>query len=282
MLDETQKNRIIKDIETDDTYILSVCDKLISLLKIIIDPDKNAYICMSRDDATILGLFVKQFKYLQDLVASYRSENTHLFFLVQRIRYETIIKMTYLIKYPSARREYRLKSYKNRYKIYKEKTDDPVYKVMISKFLDDIVSDDFSTGDFEQIKDWRLGSKSFDKIVADVDYAENYKLAYGIPSDMIHSDWGEIRQLYLKQTEDGKVMFHDLGERKLHYRGLLYELDLSCNAAYSFINWVEDSEEFRYNKFIKTNIREIHEIVSIILEHVLNIFRTSPETYMSI
>lgn len=279
---DIQKETIINNLEKDNDYILSLCDHLLHILRRIIDPDKERYICMSRDDATILGLFIKQYKYLQDIVNSFKSQNTHLFFLLQRIRYEAIIKMLYLIKHPEARREYRIKSYKNRHNVYKEHNDDTMFLVMISKYLEDIQKDGFSIDELNKIRDWKLGSMNFDGMVNEVDYKENYRLAYGLPSDMIHSDWGEIRQLYLNQDEEGTRMFHDLEDKPLHYRALLYELAISCKAATSYMKWIEDLDEIEYSEQIKTRIHEIYEILIVAQKHVFNIYSTSPDTYMTI
>ncbi len=279
---DIQQETIINNLEKDNDYILSLCDQLLCILKIIIDPDEERYICMSRDDATILGLFVKQYKYLQDIVDSYKSQNTHLFFLLQRIRYEAIIKMLYLMKHPDARREYRIKSYKNRHNVYKEHNNDTMFLVMISKYLEDIQKDSISIDELDQIKNWKLGSINFDQMVGEVDHKENYRLAYGLPSDMIHSDWGEIRQLYLDQNEDGTLMFHDLEDKPLHYRALLYELAISCKAATSYMKWVEDIDNIEYSDRIKTRICEINDVLIIAQKHVLNIYSSSPDTYMTI
>ena len=55
---DIQKETIINNLERNDDYIRSLCYQLLGILEIIIDPDKESYICMSRDNATILGLFI--------------------------------------------------------------------------------------------------------------------------------------------------------------------------------------------------------------------------------
>ena len=89
--------------------------------KKIIDPDPDNFIRYAPNDATVVGLFVKLHKGLEILFSAHNSGALDAVWPLMRINFEAYIKMRYLIREgKDAQKEYRLKSYKNRYKMYQK------------------------------------------------------------------------------------------------------------------------------------------------------------------
>ena len=64
-----------------------------------------------------------------------------------------------------------------------------------TKFLELLKADGFTIEDLENNKKWKLDGKSFKQLQQELDNEELYSSVYGMASDPIHSDWGEISQL---------------------------------------------------------------------------------------
>ena len=122
--------------------------------------------------------------------------------------------MKYLIIHgETAQHEYRLLSYKDRYKFYEQtKDEDNIYfKSRNAKFLNNLQDDGFSLDDLKPIIGKKaFGGKTFRDLVRDLDDDRLYTSLYGILSDPIHSDWGEISQVYLCRSSEDDVYVPNL------------------------------------------------------------------------
>ncbi len=210
----------------DNVFVLSLCDNLTFLMRKSISPNDKDYICCPREQAPILGLYVKIYKFWKECLDVYKRGEFGVYVVYERILYEAFTKLTYLIvNGKEALYDFRLTSYKNRINAYNktEKKVDGVNLVRNAKLLDDLKADGFTVDDLKTIH-----PKNFKTILNLVDqtYTQEekdliYTLEYGLSSDAIHSDWGELRQIHLSDFGND-MMIPNIDERVYnHYRVIL-------------------------------------------------------------
>lgn len=247
----------------------------------IIDPDPYNYIQYDPDDATIVGLLVKQHKGLELLIKSHKSGNLDVACPFIRINYEAYIKMLYLIREgEAAQRDYRLKSYKNRYKLFEKynKKGNGVTDVFLYKFLEDIKADGFTIQDFEAITSWKaFGGKTFEKLMKEFEPEKLYLSTYALCSDSIHSDWGDIRQLYLQEF-NGKFAVN-IEPEKYHGRLILSCIYLHLQALESFLEWYKTGFGAEI-VHAEDTITELKRVSRILLSHFLNVYENKPDVFV--
>ena len=226
MVTPFSKFRNIEDIaplmDKDEKLLYPLVDNTIFVLNKIIDPYEDQVILLGNNDATVVGLFIKQFKLFKDLYNAYKSGNTHLCMILNRIIYEAFIKMKYLIAHGiEAQKDYRLYSFKNRYNFYKETKDkkDGYSLVRNKKFLLDLEEEGFTLDDLKNLKR-SFGGKNMSQLIEEIDGKGLYNSLYAMMSDTIHSDWGETRQMYLQKNEDN-MYFPKYEKEEIHGRILV-------------------------------------------------------------
>ena len=137
IIDSLKSINSITDAQVKD-LIAKVVSYTVNLSELTIDPDPNNCVVYSPDEATVVGLFVKQHKGFVMLTDAHYSGRLDSCWPIIRINYEAYIKMKYLIQEgKSAQREYRLLSFKNRYDIYKgyNTEDNPVHRAARNRAL---------------------------------------------------------------------------------------------------------------------------------------------------
>lgn len=249
--------------------------------KKIIDPDPSNFIAYKPDDATIIGLFVKQHKELNLLFNSHLSGNLDAAWPLIRINYEAYIKMKYLIRGGSSlQRDYRLKSYKNRFKMYQKfnQKGNGVTDVFLNKFLDDIKQDGFSIEDFESMNNWKaFDGKYFESLLKEFEPGENYLSGYALGSDSIHSDWGDIRQLHLG-SDDGHYVVK-IEPEKYHGRVILACIYLHLQATESILKWYKtelDAEIIDADELVA----ELKRVSSLLMSYFIDIYENTPDIFV--
>lgn len=138
----------------DNDFVLSLCDNLTFLMRKSICPNDDDYICCPREQAPILGLYVKIYKFWKECLDVYKRGEFGVYIVYERILYEAFTKMVFLIvNGKEALDDYRLTSYKNRINAY-NKTEmklDGVNLVRNTKLLDDLKADGFTVEDLKSI-----------------------------------------------------------------------------------------------------------------------------------
>ena len=226
------KEDIIEQLKTNKEFVYSICDNVIYIMKSCIDVDEENYLVFDANQATVLGLFNKQYRLFCHFIECHKSDKIEICLILQRIVYEAFLKMQYLINNGEvAQKQYRVYSYRNRWEVYEHTNNMEIthgyLKVRNSKFLSDLEEEGLSIND---IKSSNKPFPSMPKLIEELEEydakgKENnsifYKSLFGIPSDSIHSDWGEIRQLYLDKGPTPNKYYVDIDKVGLNLMGIL-------------------------------------------------------------
>ncbi len=171
----------------------------------------------SLNDAAILGLLVRIWKLLKEVVAYYKADNGQIISHFDRQIVESAITASYLLikEDDQAIEDYRKCSYKSRLKTMEAAADNEFYKTpagirLLNSIQEKMADEGFDVNSFEEQKrrKWRLEGKSFCQIFEQLEPDELYKLIYGIPSESIHGSWNESLDFDLSKNDDGTYSTH--------------------------------------------------------------------------
>ena len=166
----------------------------------------------SLNDAAILGLLVRIWKLLKEVVAYYKSDNGQIVSHFDRQIVESAITASYLLVKEDDEliEDYRKCSYKNRLEAIEEAETKEFYSTPAGVRLLDSIREKMQTEGFDQNsfdkqkrRRWRLEGKSFRQIFEQLEPDEFYKLIYGIPSESLHGSWNDSLDFDLTKNEDG-------------------------------------------------------------------------------
>jgi hypothetical protein len=271
-------------LDDDNKLVYPLCDNTIFIIHKCLNLDPNQYIVYDKNQATIAGLFFKQVKLFEEFYNSYKEGKMYLCFIFQRIIYEAFIKMKYLIKYgDNAQITYRAHSYKNRNKFFEthNSSESGYIKVRNDKYMSNIAEDGFTIDDIKNSKN-SFGGKNLSQLIEEFDDKAVYSSLYGIASDAIHSDWGEIRQIYLQKTPDkNHYIIPDSISMKGHHRYLIPMLDIINCSSINFIDWLLSIDfHFKALKAYKKPLEEFNRVSCIIMLNVFKEYEQNPTKYM--
>lgn len=164
------------------------------------------------NDAAILGLLIRIWKILKEVVRYYGEDKGEIISLLDRQIIETSVIAHYLlINGNDVVEDYRKCSYKDRLNIIVDSKRSPEFfktpagirlKNSIVKKMNEegLTIDSFS----EQKKNmWKLSGKNFYQIFKEIVPEKLYKYLYGIPSESIHGSWNESMDFNLIRNDDG-------------------------------------------------------------------------------
>jgi hypothetical protein len=166
----------------------------------------------SLDDAPVLGLLVRVWKLLKEIIKYYEQDNAEIISILERPVIEASVVATYLMSGDGTTiEEYRKCSYKDRLRIlrafesgsafYETKAGKRLLKSVREKMaFEKLTPRDF---DIQRKNHWRIGGKSFYDIFSEVEHADLYSATYGIMSESIHGSWNESMDWCLIRSEDG-------------------------------------------------------------------------------
>ena len=271
----------------DNTFVLSLCENLSFLMNRSISPNNNEYISCPRTYAPILGLYVKIYKFWKECLNVYKRGEIGIYIAYGRILYEAYIKMLHLMyNGTEALNEFRLISYKNRISAYKKtnNSSEGIDLVRNIKFLKDLQADGFTINDlkyahprtFKSIQE--IAEKTYTKEEKDI----LYTLIYGLSSDAIHSDWGELRQIHLNDIGDG-IMVPNIDERVYnHYRIILPIADIITLAIQAFIPYINETKAVVIAGDASVSMAEdIQRVLRLIFEHIKDEYENIPDAFMT-
>ena len=225
----------------------------------------------SLDDAAIIGLLVKVWKLLKEVIIYYQKDNAEFISILERPILESTITSMYLMKSPSSVIEdYRKCSYKDRLRIIREVEEgNPFFQTKAGlRILDSVKEkmsfEGYTKDDFtEQKKNrWKLQGKSFYDIFKEIEDESLYKYSFGIMSESIHCSWNDSMDWCLQKNEDGTFdinPFHHPADIRYvtpalaicnrAYRMWLNRIDVDEKFIHDILNWIENINSFLYVTF---------------------------------
>ncbi len=225
----------------------------------------------SLDDAPILGLLVRVWKLLKEIVKYYEQNNAEIISILERPLIEASIVATYLMTNdPSTIEDYRKCSYKDRLrmlrdaengsKFFESKAGKRLLKSVHNKMeFEGLIPDDFQV---QKRNRWRIQGKTFYDIFSEIEHAHLYAATYGMMSESIHGSWNESMDWDLIKNEDGTFStypFHHSADIRyvspiLHFTNKLFRLwlqriDSYDEYLYGQLDWVDRVNTALFKKF---------------------------------
>lgn len=165
----------------------------------------------SLDDAPILGLLVRVWKLLKEIIKYYEQDNAQIISIFERPLIEASVISTYLMsKGPEVIEDYRKCSYKDRLRILGDLESGSAFfdtkagQRLLKSVREKMAFEGLTIHDFDQQKGnrWRVQGKSFYDIFAEIEHANLYACTYGMMSESIHGSWNESMDWDLSQNAD--------------------------------------------------------------------------------
>ncbi len=166
----------------------------------------------SIDDAPILGLLVRVWKLLKEVIKYYEQNNAEIISVLERPIIEASVVATYLMTNgPEVIEDYRKCSYKDRLRILRDlKGGSSFYETKAGKRLiraidekmqfEKLTPEDFG---LQKKNKWKIQGKSFRDIFSEVEHDDLYACTYGMMSESIHGSWNESMDWCLIKNENG-------------------------------------------------------------------------------
>jgi hypothetical protein len=225
----------------------------------------------SLDDAPILGLLVRVWKLLKEIITYYEQDNAEIISILERPLIEAAIVARYLMTNDRiVIEDYRKCSYKDRLRILRDlESGSAFYETKAAKRLLKAVRakmefEKLTPLDFaEQKKNrWRIQGKSFYDIFAEVEHTDLYACTYGMMSESIHGSWNESMDWCLAKNDDGTFSaypFHHPADIRCvsptlrfineSYRLWLQRIDVNDENLTGVLAWVERVNAALFRQF---------------------------------
>jgi hypothetical protein len=222
---EEIRARLLKYREIDIDHELSTFNGLVEFSKRFYEDVAEIYDSITRvrnlernptgfglNDAAILGLLVRIWKILKEIVIYYENGNGYIISLLDRQVVEAGVVAKYLlISDDAVVEDYRKCSYRDRLRVLNNAAagsaffntpagDRLLSSVRVKMERECLTPDSFDTQNRNR---WRVQGKTFFDIFSEVEPPEFYKYLYGIPSESIHGSWNDSMDFNLVRNEDG-------------------------------------------------------------------------------
>jgi hypothetical protein len=211
------------------------------------------------DDARILGLLVRVWKLLKEIIRYYEEDNAEIISILERPLIEASVVATYLMTSDrSVIEDYRKCSYRlrilrdleNGSAFYETKAGKRLLKAVRPKMaVEKLTAQDFEV---QKKNRWRIQGKSFYDIFSEVEHANLYAATYGMMSESIHGSWNESMDWCLVRNEDetfSPYPFHfpadirfvtpTLSFTNKPFRLWLQRIDAYDENLHNLLDWVE-------------------------------------------
>ncbi|MCK5061296.1 hypothetical protein KAR28_01985 [Candidatus Parcubacteria bacterium] len=186
--------------------VAEICDSITRIKNIERNPSGFNF-----NDAAILGLLIRIWKILKEVVYYYKKNNGDIIALLDRQIVEAVITAKYLLLSDEETiKDYRKCSYKNRLEIASIDPDSnlffktPAGKRLKKSVLEKMSAEKLTINSFKQQKKnkWKLSGKNFFEIFSSVEPEKFYKYMYGITSESIHGSWNDSMDYHLIRNSD--------------------------------------------------------------------------------
>jgi hypothetical protein len=213
------------------------------------------------NDAPVLGLLVRIWKLLNEVIKYYEQDNAETISFLERPIIEAAVIATYLMENgENAIEDYRKCSYKNRLRVLRNMEEGSAFyktkagKRLINSVQEKMAFENFRPEDFaEQKKNrWKIQGKNFFDIFAEIEHENLYAATYGMMSESIHGSWNESMDWCLLKNDDGTfsanpfsypadIRFVSPLLRFTHkpYRMWLQRIDANDNDLHHLLDWSE-------------------------------------------
>lgn len=256
-------------------------DELLMIIKLTIDPSIDNTYVYEVNNATVAGLFTKIYKYYLLLLKAHEDGNYETVALISRPLYEAFVIMKYLIlKGENSQKHYRLISYRRRYQQMQElRRSGGVGQVMLEKLRYAMEIDAFQLQDFEEEdkkkkgRKWELDGKNFSEIHKEVEDSRTYAYVYGMISEVVHSGWGDIRQMHLIWDENKLAMPKIEFYQNKDFRIVVPISAIMIDAAEKFLIWHERESEMIF-------INEHKRINNLFTMLIFKNYKEDPDKYI--
>lgn len=227
----------------------------------------------SLDDAPIIGLLIKVWKLLKEIVAYYEKDNAEIISILERPLVESAITASYLIKSDSkVIEDYRKISYKDRLRILRElKKGNAFFESkagsrLLKSVREKLELEGFDENSFKEQKKnrWKLQGKNFFEIFKEVEDEKLYTSTFGMMSESIHASWNDSLDWCLYRNEDNTFdpfpFYHPPDIRFLTttlifcnrpYKLWLNHIGITEKYLMDILQWVEDINSILYVHFDK-------------------------------
>ncbi|MDD5131292.1 MAG: DUF5677 domain-containing protein [bacterium] len=164
------------------------------------------------NDAAILGLLIRVWKILKEVVYYYKENKGDIISLLDRQILESAVIAKYLLlNGDNVVEDYRKCSYKDRLNIIVDSQRSsgffktPAGVRLKKSILEKMNAEELTVASFSEQKKnkWKLSGKSFYQIFKELFREDMYKYLYGIPSESIHGSWNESMDFNLIRNKDG-------------------------------------------------------------------------------
>jgi len=164
------------------------------------------------DDAAILGLLIRIWKILKEIVYYYRKGKADITCLLDRQIVEAAVIAKYLLtKDKETIEDYRKCSYKNRLKILTDTTNlpelfqPPALIRLKQSIVEKMKNENLDVNSFatQNQNKWKISGKNFSQIFSEIEPPKDYKYIYGIGSESIHGSWNDSMDFHLIKNDDG-------------------------------------------------------------------------------
>jgi hypothetical protein len=164
------------------------------------------------EDAPILGLLVRVWKLLKEVIIYYERNNAEIIAILERPLIEASVVATYLLTNgQNVIEDYRKCSYKDRLRILRDLENGSAFfdtkagKRLLKAVREKMRFENLTAQDFDAQKKnrWKIQGKTFYDIFSEVEHADLYAATYGMMSESIHGSWNESMDWCLTKNEDG-------------------------------------------------------------------------------
>ena len=153
-----------------------------------------------------------------------------------------------------------------------------------TKLFDDLKAEGFTVEDLNTIhpKSFKEIQNLLNQTSTQEEKEMIYTLEYGLSSDAIHSDWGELRQIHLSDIGNG-MMIPNIGERVYnHYRVILPIADIISMAIQAFIPYINETNALVIAGDALVSMGEdIQRVLRLIFEHIKEEYEHTPDAFMA-
>lgn len=263
-------------LNNNDDFAISLAKSLSEVAHTIIEGDGTQCISFSPDIAPMIGLFAKQSYLFDKIISCYENQDPEIYYIISRVIYEASIKMRYLIELPERVVDYKASSYLPHTKVLNNfNLNKDISSVFEMKFNAGLSNDGLT-------KDDVINSKklpNFHKLLEHFDESQIYDASYSLPSGSIHSDWNEIRQIYLFFDNESGNYIAGLNEKnKLDLRMIIAESLSFCHSLQDFLSWhMPDIEE---DSFFARYINKIYVLLKECFKYILSVYENNPTKFM--